>query len=64
MRQALALTKMQESINLSKIEFMYKSQNMFFFIAKEPTCMVSRSLMNRIEEKRPQHDENRVLKEI
>ena len=53
MRQALALTKMQESINLSKIEFMFKSQNMFFFIAKEPTCMVSRSLMNRIEEKRP-----------
>jgi len=63
LRQALALTNLQESINVSKIEYMYKSTNMFFFIAKEPTCMVSRSLLKKIELKRcngeVQH--NRVL---
>jgi hypothetical protein len=52
LRQALALTNLQESINISKIEYMYKSANMFFFISKEPTCMVSRSLMTKVEAKR------------
>ena len=63
LRQALALTNLQESINVSKIEYMYKSTNMFFFIAKEPTCMVSRSLMKKIEQKRTHddHEQNRVL---
>ena len=37
---------------------------MFFFISKEPTCMVSRSLMQKIEAKRPQEEENRVLAQI
>jgi hypothetical protein len=46
------LTNLQESINVSKIEYMFRSTNMFFFIAKEPTCTVSRSLMRKIEEKR------------
>ena len=40
---------------------MYKSANMFFFISKEPPCMVSRSLMKKIIEKRPAEEENRVL---
>ncbi len=52
LKQALALTNLSESINVSKIEYMYKSTNMFFFIAKEPTCTVSRSLMKKIDEKR------------
>ena len=52
MRQALALTNLQESINISKIDYMYKSTNMFYFIAKEPTYMVSKSLMTKIEKKR------------
>ena len=56
LRQALALTNMQESLNICKIEYMYKSNNMFFFIAKEPTCMISKSLMTKIQKKRT-HEE-------
>jgi len=63
LRQALALTNLQESINISKIDYMYKSANMFFFIAKEPACMVSKSLMKKIELKR-MHEPNRVLEQI
>jgi hypothetical protein len=44
LRQALALTNLQESINVSKIDYMYKSANMYFFITKEPMCMVSKTL--------------------
>ena len=43
---------MQESINVSKIDYMYKSANMYFFITKEPMCMVSNSLMTKIKTKR------------
>ena len=66
LRQALALTNMQESLNISKIEYMYKSNNMFFFIAKEPTCMISKSLMTKIQKKRTheEQDSPRVLSQI
>ena len=37
---------------------------MFFFISKEPPCMVSRSLMKKIVERRPEEEENRVLELI
>ena len=56
MRQALALTNMHESTNISKIEYMYKSNNMFFFIAKEPNCLVSKSLLRRVQQNR-MHEE-------
>ena len=64
LKQALSLMNMQESINVSKIEYMYKSNNMFFFLTKEPTCLVSRSLMRKIEEKREQEEGTRVMKQI
>ena len=47
---------MPEAVNIGKIDYMYKSNNMFFFIAKEPTCLVSKSLMKRIAEKRLSKD--------
>ena len=43
---------MPEAINIGRIDYMYKSNNMFFFIAKEPTCLVSRNMMKKIVAKR------------
>jgi len=63
MQQALNLTNLTESLNVSKMDWMYKSANMFFFITKEPTCMVSKSLMTKIEAKRTQ-EVNRVTEQI
>lgn len=63
LRQALSLTNLQESINVSKIDYMYKSNNMFFFISKEPTYMVSKSLMTKIDQKR-MSEPNRVVQQL
>ena len=63
MQQALNLTNLNESLNVSKMDWMYKSANMFFFITKEPMCMVSKSLMTKIEAKRTQ-EVNRVTEQI
>ena len=63
MQQALNLTNLNESLNVSKMDWMYKSANMFFFITKEPMCMVSKSLMTKIEAKRTK-EVNRVTEQI
>ena len=48
LRQALALTNMQESLNISKIEYMYKTANLYFYITKEPVCSINDALMAKI----------------
>ena len=41
MKQSLNLTSLQESPNINNFKCMYKSQNMFFFITKEPQCSIN-----------------------
>lgn len=52
LKQALTLCNIPESDNIGKIEYMYKSNNMFFFIAKEPNCTISKNLMRKIQDRR------------
>ena len=48
LRQALALLKLQDSTNVSKMEYMYKTANMYFYITKEPECSINDALISKI----------------
>ena len=49
LRQALALLKLQDSASVSKMEYMYKTNNMYFYITKEPDCSINDALMAKIQ---------------
>ena len=63
LNQALAHLNMNESLHVSKIEFTYKSQNMLFFVTKEPKCQVNADLMAKICTNR-KYEPNRTVKLI
>ena len=52
LREALALMKLQESASVSKMEYMYKTANTFFYITKEPICSINGALMAKIQASR------------
>ena len=48
LRQALTLMKFKESASVSKMEYMYKTANLYFYITKEPVCSINEALMAKI----------------
>lgn len=60
LKQTKKLIDLAEFTNVSRIHYMSKSQNMFFYITKEPQCLINSTLIKKIDLYRC-YQKNKVL---